>query len=81
MTVPIGQELQRLALFFVNLRSAEITKNNETEFSNFFTAKLPMQSTFFRYDTNNTKEMNSNLMEKVALQDAISLIIYMHKHA
>ncbi|WP_256621205.1 hypothetical protein [Rickettsia sp. TH2014] len=81
MTVPIGQELQRLALFFANLRSAEITKNNETEFSNFFTDKLPMQNKFFRYDTNNTKEMNSKPMEKVALQDAISLISYMHKNA
>jgi len=81
MTVPKGQDLQTLALFFANLRSAEITKTNETDFSNFFTAKLPMQNKFFRYDTNNTKEMNSNPMEKVALQDAISLISYMHKHA
>lgn len=37
-----------------------------------------MQNKFFRYDTNNTKEMNSNPMEKLAFQDAISLISYMY---
>lgn len=56
-TVPVGQDLQRLALLFANLRSVEIKKNNETDFNNFFTTKLPMQNKFFRYDTNNTKEM------------------------
>ncbi|KJW04119.1 hypothetical protein RAT170B_1495 [Rickettsia argasii T170-B] len=81
ITVPVGQDLQRLALLFANLRSVEIKKNNETDFSNFFTTKLPMHNKFFRYDTNNTKEMNSNPMEKLAFQDAISLISYMYHHA
>ncbi|WP_236609744.1 hypothetical protein [Rickettsia gravesii] len=40
-----------------------------------------MQNKFFRYDTNNTKEMNNNPMEKLAFQDAISLISYMYHHA
>lgn len=40
-----------------------------------------MQNKFFRYDTNNAKEMNSNPMEKLALQDAISLISYMYHNA
>ena len=30
--------------------------------------KLPMQNKFFRYEINNTKEMNGNLMEKLRLQ-------------
>lgn len=81
MTVSIEQDLQRLALFFANLRSAEIKKTNGTDFSNFFTTKLPLQGNFFRYDTNNTDEMNSNPMEKLALQDAISLIGYMYHNA
>lgn len=81
MTVSIEQDLQRLALFFANLRSAEIKKTNGTDFSNFFTTKLPLRGNFFRYDTNNTDEMNSNPMEKLALQDAISLIGYMYHNA
>ncbi|MCC8467905.1 MAG: hypothetical protein LN589_04395 [Rickettsia endosymbiont of Eriopis connexa] len=81
MTISIEQDLQRLDLFFANLRSAEIKKTNGTDFSNFFTTKLPLQSNFFRYDTNDTGEMNNNPMEKLALQDAISLIGYMYHHA
>ncbi|BDU60057.1 hypothetical protein FLA4_04670 [Candidatus Rickettsia kotlanii] len=47
ITVPVGQYLQRLALLFANFRSVEIKKNNEKDFSNFFTTKLPMQNKFF----------------------------------
>ncbi|AAL02588.1 unknown [Rickettsia conorii str. Malish 7] len=36
---------------------------------------------FFVMIPNNIKEMNSNPMEKLAFQDAISLISYMYHHA
>ncbi len=78
MTIPVAQDLQKLALLFAHLRSAEITKldyaDTKNSFSNFFETKLPMQSKFFRYDTTDTKEMNDKPIEKQAYKDAIALI-------
>ncbi|XLM33251.1 MAG: hypothetical protein QFX12_03930 [Rickettsia africae] len=81
ITVPVGQDLQRLALLFANLRSVEIKKIMRQ--ISVISLRLNCQCTinFFVMIPNNIKEMNSNPMEKLAFQDSISLISYMYHHA
>ncbi|WP_227779875.1 hypothetical protein [Rickettsia sp. Tenjiku01] len=78
---PVGQDLQRLALLFANLRSVEIKKIMRQ--ISVISLRLNCQCTinFFVMIPNNIKEMNSNSMEKLAFQDTIYLISYMYHHA